>query len=495
MKKKYFQSLLIILTANFSAKAQQTYLDTTFGTNGIVTTEKFEPASICIQQDGKIVIVGSTETGGIGWDCVIYRFNTDGSPDNNFGTDGKYHIIQNHHNRAVGIVQIPTGQLVVLATNKYQISDYATFIKLNSNGSLDTSYGEGGIQTIMTSTIPYQMVLAADEKILVAGQHRRLTSTPPFNSWFTRPRIQRYSPDLVLDTSFSIPSYSWNMMAGATNIGIDADGKIVSVYHYQFQVSDPAYKLAKFLPNGEPDLNFGVNGIKDVEINAGENNISCFNIMADGKFLLSGAKTGETQSAFLMRIDADGLTDSDFAESGILTLSNSSGHDETSVTSVKLTNGKVLNALQKWEADNYDFGLLLTNYDGSPDTAFADTGVETTSLPGNQMLQCMVQQPDGRIVAAGFDEDKMILVRYDISGVLKSDSFSQPLIKVFPNPSTDSVTVTNLPDGTPIAIYSIFGQKLREIVSEGETVIDTGYLNAGIYIIQTPNDKVKLIKK
>lgn len=66
-------------------------IDTTFGTNGIVTTNfngvDDEANGVAIQADGKIVVDGYTTTGG-GTEFALARYLTDGTLDPSFGAGG-----------------------------------------------------------------------------------------------------------------------------------------------------------------------------------------------------------------------------------------------------------------------------------------------------------------------------------------------------------------------------------------------------------------------
>ena len=67
-------------------------LDTSFGTDGKVTTAigaaTDNANSVAIQSDGKIVAAGFSHN-GIDNDFALARYNTDGSLDTSFDTDGK----------------------------------------------------------------------------------------------------------------------------------------------------------------------------------------------------------------------------------------------------------------------------------------------------------------------------------------------------------------------------------------------------------------------
>lgn len=68
-------------------------LDTTFDGDGKVTTAIGTSDDIgrsaALQTDGKIVVAGSTSTGGTNSDFALVRYNTNGSLDTSFDGDGK----------------------------------------------------------------------------------------------------------------------------------------------------------------------------------------------------------------------------------------------------------------------------------------------------------------------------------------------------------------------------------------------------------------------
>ena len=81
--------LSILLMAFQQAAAQAGQLDSTFGTGGIFTTtfteDNFAPIdnAVAIQSDGKIVLGGATPNGP-----SLLRLNTNGTLDSSFGSGG-----------------------------------------------------------------------------------------------------------------------------------------------------------------------------------------------------------------------------------------------------------------------------------------------------------------------------------------------------------------------------------------------------------------------
>jgi len=75
------------------------------------------------------------------------------------------------------------------------------------------------------------------------------------------------------------------------------------------------------------------------------------------------------------------------------------------------------------------------------------------------------------------------------------DEILTPKLSVYPNPASDRITISGLPDNTPLSIFNISGQKLKEVVGSGDTSIDISTMPAGVFFIKTPNEVFRVIKK
>ena len=146
-------------------------LDTSFDSDGKVTTDfggLDYIQSVAIQSDGKIVAVGAKFSGG--FDFALARYNTNGSLDTSFDTDGKLTTdFGGGSNDTISSVAIQSdGKILVAGTasNGFALPRY------NTSGSLDTSFDTDG--KLMTSfgesgAAGYGMVLLSDGRIVVAG--------------------------------------------------------------------------------------------------------------------------------------------------------------------------------------------------------------------------------------------------------------------------------------------------------------------------------------
>jgi uncharacterized delta-60 repeat protein len=133
-------------------------LDTTFDNDGkVITTvgvssnSKDYANSVIVQPDGKLVVAGSSTTSS--GDFSLVRYNSDGSLDATFDSDGKVSsIIIDSTEQASSVVIQPDGKLVVAGSsaNANNSNDFA-IARYNSNGSLDTAFN-GMVNTILTGT-------------------------------------------------------------------------------------------------------------------------------------------------------------------------------------------------------------------------------------------------------------------------------------------------------------------------------------------------------
>ncbi|MEH2256222.1 delta-60 repeat domain-containing protein [Nostoc sp.] len=98
---------------------------------------------VAIQTDGKIVVVG--ETYNSNGNFAVVRYNPDGSLDSSFGNSGKAIAdFANQTDRAYSVAMQSDGKILIagITYNNNQVD--AGFVRYNSNGSLDTSFGNGG---------------------------------------------------------------------------------------------------------------------------------------------------------------------------------------------------------------------------------------------------------------------------------------------------------------------------------------------------------------
>src|SRR5687768_16134450 len=152
-------------------------LDTSFGFEGKVTTAAgtlFGPAvatAVRMQTDGKIVVAGyAEETFPSKYRFLIVRYNSDGTLDTSFDSDGR--VISSFGDAyAHAMVIQADGKIVVVGIDETGTHSRFMVARYNIDGSADTFFGtQGSVSTSIGSStdIPYAVTILAG-KIIVAG--------------------------------------------------------------------------------------------------------------------------------------------------------------------------------------------------------------------------------------------------------------------------------------------------------------------------------------
>lgn len=152
-------------------------VDESFGFSGVgwlsVGTVNDKTKDIALQEDGKIVVVGAANDGQDDQAFVI-RFNADGNVDSFFGNNGMFIIdIGAREDRLWSVCVLDNGSIIAggyTRNDNTGDNDYL-FLKLNSDGTQDMSFGSNGIKmfTYSLNDQVIDMCIQDDGKILSVG--------------------------------------------------------------------------------------------------------------------------------------------------------------------------------------------------------------------------------------------------------------------------------------------------------------------------------------
>jgi len=413
----------IILTLFVSvqmAQAADGDLDPTFGTGGMLMTDINRSTDIAnavaIQADGKLVVVGTTyrQNDFSGEDFVVTRHNTDGTLDNTFGVGGK--VRTDFPGLAAvpsSVVIQPDGKIVVAGGAFPLFTFLGNFevVRYNPNGSLDTSFGDGGIVTTIfpQGSYAFDVALQSDGKIIAAGTV--FVDFDPGEMSDTDFALARYNPDGTPDATFGSGGQISTDFLGheddAFSVLIQPDGKIVAVG----SANDPAtfydFAAARYLSNGTIDTTFGVAG--KVHTDFGDQNFDRARSAAlqpDGRIVAAGfaiSHGGGVQNFAVARYTSSGVLDTTFSRDGKTQIDF--GNCCQSATKVLLqSDGKIITVGgSNGESSDDDFLLARLNPRGSIDATFGVGGQVRTSFGDlNGGANGAAFQADGKIVAVGF---------------------------------------------------------------------------------------------
>jgi uncharacterized delta-60 repeat protein len=151
--------------------------DSSFGSGGITTSASLGVSAMAIQLDGKIVATGpgaGALGGQVSAPFLVIRLNPDGTPDAGFGSNG---LVQTAVSRSgdapFNLALQANGQIVVVGSGGFNSTSPGGFelIRLNQDGSLDTTFGVGGKVTTTTggAQFGFSVALQQDQRIVVVG--------------------------------------------------------------------------------------------------------------------------------------------------------------------------------------------------------------------------------------------------------------------------------------------------------------------------------------
>jgi uncharacterized delta-60 repeat protein len=376
--------------------------------------------SAVIQPDGKILLAGLSFN-GTNNEWAITRFNSDGSLDTSFGAGTGRFItgFATGDNIARSIILQPDGKIVVAGFTG-TLGDEFALLRLNSNGTPDSSFGGDGIlTTTFGSDIDRarSVVVQPDGKILVGG-FASVGSTDCF-------AIVRYLPDGTLDTTFNSDgkvTQAINGYAQGWSIAVQPDSKIV-LGGFSLLNGVRSFAVTRFNANGSLDATFGGDGIVTTDVASGVGAAGSLLIQPNGNILVAGAATVSGNDDFaLVRYYTNGVLDTTFGSGGMVT--TPIGTDADDGLSVNMqADGKILVAGRVFNGSNYDFGVLRYNSNGSVDTTFGVAGKFTYALgPGDDSAHRVLVQADGKILLAGVSQngvnDDFALLRLNSNGTL-----------------------------------------------------------------------------
>jgi uncharacterized delta-60 repeat protein len=386
-------------------------LDTSFSGDGLAfvhpTPFAIDTSSgLAIQADGKIVLAGTANGFSSNAAPLLSRLNDDGSPDNTFSGDGIY-TLPGTKGGFSQVIQQPDGKLVAVGAADVSGSNRLLIARLNTDGSLDSSFAAGGVYLGTTNgEFGRAITLDANNDIVVGGT----ASSGGFAAKFL---IARFNPDGTPDTGFNGTGEQLVDLgptdATAVSVIVQTDGKVVGAGYSSSSSGNFSFAVVRCNTNGTLDTGFDGDGIaRTAPPGTQFEGISQIVQLPSGQLLASGAVyLSNRVTPTLLRYNSDGSLDTNFGGTGYV---------YTSMNNDATIGGIALEAAGRGVAAGLvaipggSKGMLMRyNADGSLDTAFGSAGptyspgiVLTDMAPGdNDGFAAVAEQANGRIVATG----------------------------------------------------------------------------------------------
>ena len=456
-------------------------LDNSFGSGGKVLTDLGGAASVgalVIQPDGKLVVAGTAGTS-----FALARYQTNGLLDTTFGTGGTVSTYAGGGigTGATGLLRQPNGRLIAVGSgnggNSFAVLCYTT------NGVLDGTFGSGGIvyTTIPGAISSYAMCAAYERSFFISNPDKFVVGGGANNNSWSVSAVVRYNVDGTLDTTFGNGGIVTNSFASGAvsstctailDVGVLGTGHKIIVGGQGSLPGVIYFGIARLLGSGAPDTTFGSSGsgMTALSFGVGRRDLANALTVQSGNYVLAGVSYADTNisngNLAAARFTSGGLLDTSFGSGGVVTF-DLAGQSYAQAVAVQ-PDGRVVAAGGAWVGP-ISFGLARYNRDGTPDVSFGSFGRVTVAVGAVASSANALQlQPDGRIVTAGFYDFTnfsgtlagFALARHNSDGTLDASFGTGGVVTTTFGTSADSATGVAL-------------QSDGKIVAAGNTQVDS----------------------
>ena len=419
-----------------------------------------------LQPDGDLVVVGTAGGSNVGGPFpttysgfFVLRYTANGKPDPSFQssqllgvTNGEF--LPPAYSGATGVA-LQSNKIIMVG----EVTGVAKVVRLNSDGSLDTSFGTGGVVTLGTvgsgdSLLDY----ASAVSVLPGGQIAVGGSASP-TAGHDIPAVEVLNADGSIDTGYGTgglavaplpanaqafagiaPYFHGGYLTGAgpVSMALEPDGEVAIAANAVLSGTTPAVEsvVTVLTTAGVPDATFGTAGqatITPQSVLTTATSVSGTSLAAqpDGELLVGGAVflPGSPYRMVVARLTAAGVPDAGFGTGGVSVLPSATTVGANVGAIALQPDGKIVLADGVWA----DFARL--DGDGSLDVTFGTAGQSviygsTPTLQAGPVSSNVVQNgtvglaiaPDGKILATQNDGVRQLLGRgavgdYDGDGI------------------------------------------------------------------------------
>jgi len=423
------------------------------GTNTVFPSPSFQVNSLDAQisSNNKIYLCGAIDQ-----TAAVTVFNSNGTIDNTWGINGN--LLLNSYNFALRTLAFQSDGKIVLGAQGTNGS--AVFMRLNSNGSFDNSFGVNGVNSITLTPSEFQIEI--------------------------------------------------------NDVKVQSDGKILFFGHKEYITPQITVSYAVRLnTNGTLDTGFGTNGIAETSTALNYIDVTANgHLLSNGKYLLTGyrhANLSKTTANFMaLRLNNNGSIDPSYGTNGFFemdcgAIDRSWGSYMQNDEKVILT-GNSYNP-QSLPVDSGYFVLARFNTNGSADLSFGtNSGYRKFQVPTyhKSVSHRVTMQSDGKIITtgtagtctAGICTGTMFVSRHNNTGGeplnIKHNSTLKE-ISAFPIPANQDVFIeSDINETVHYTLINTAGIKCKEFTFKMSGNINVSDLSEGVYFLEGKNESLVL---
>src|SRR3712207_3348549 len=279
---------------------------------------------VAVQDDGKVVIVGTTRDSN-GFDrFAVARLEADGDPDPTFGAGGKRVVTFTESNGKFDLakaVALDGGRIVVGGRVATDASGYrAAVVRLTPDGDLDLSFSGDGRRVFGTANASapdeiHDIVVQPDRRPVAVGSSGTTQATTRWSTW-------RITEEGQPDAGFDGDGHRFTTFGddGDDAIywprGVALDGERIVTVGERTHPGDPQVAVARLTADGQLDPAFSGDG-RATPLTGPNAVAASVGVDGGGRALVLAATDGKPA---LIRLTGNGQLDGAFADGGVAQL-------------------------------------------------------------------------------------------------------------------------------------------------------------------------------
>jgi uncharacterized delta-60 repeat protein len=398
------------------ADASDAGSERTFGDDGIVLgtsdDDLEEGAKIVRQSDGKLLVLG--------WNISHYqlelvRFDAAGALDASFGYGGQTLVWSEAQQVPAGLAIQSDGKIVAAARG-HDTHAPAVIYRFDASGKLDRAFGDAGAATVSNLTDAAGIVIASDDKVVVAGA-AAIAGTPEGSEF----AMCRLTASGTLDATFGTAGCVLTRfeagadtdIAQARDVAIDPNGRLVLAGSYRRSVGGlSGAAVARYDANGTLDTSFAGTGKLVFSMDGEHPDAQVLAIQPDAKVMIGG--THGATKVFVGRFTAAGVPDPTFGTGGAFVDALGNG-DYKSVVGLGIApSGAVYASVSHDRQSEFPNGYVMRLTPGG--ALDADFAGGYSELPMRLTPGGMAALPDDTVVVTGGARGNTVIAKRNSDG-------------------------------------------------------------------------------